>query len=147
MGRELRRVPMGFDYPMNMVWYGRYIDCISTCINGGDGRHCEQCKKMAEIKGIPASDCGCPDFDTYLEEPMKKLKELLAPPSGEGYQLWETTSEGSPVSPVFETLDELCEWCENNATTFADFKTSKEKWKEMLIADFVYHKHGNIIMS
>ena len=27
------------------------------------------------------------------------------PPIGEGFQLWETTSEGSPSSPVFETLE------------------------------------------
>lgn len=100
---------------------------------------------MAEIKGIPMTDYGCPDFDTYLAEPKKKLRELLAPPIGDGYQLWETTSEGSPVSPVFETLDELCEWCESNATTFADFKTTKEEWRKMLSEDCVCHKEGNII--
>lgn len=32
------------------------------------------------------------------------------PPTGEGYQLWETVSEGSPVSPVFATAQELAEW-------------------------------------
>lgn len=32
------------------------------------------------------------------------------PPEGEGYQLWETISEGAPVSPVFETPDELARW-------------------------------------
>lgn len=35
--------------------------------------------------------------------------EREEPPEGEGYQLWETTSEGSPISPVFETLEALCE--------------------------------------
>lgn len=32
------------------------------------------------------------------------------PPSGTGWQLWETTSEGSPVSPVFATGEELARW-------------------------------------
>ena len=32
------------------------------------------------------------------------------PPVGPGYQLWETTSEGSPMSPVFATLAELAAW-------------------------------------
>lgn len=32
------------------------------------------------------------------------------PPSGEGWQLWETVSEGSPVSPVFATAKELAKW-------------------------------------
>jgi hypothetical protein len=67
------------------------------------------------------------------------------PPEGEGYQLWETTSEGSPASPVFKTLDELCEWCETNATTFASYQTSKEEWKRMLQEDFVCHRVGNAV--
>lgn len=32
------------------------------------------------------------------------------PPFGEGYQLWETFSEGSPISPVFKTPEELADW-------------------------------------
>lgn len=67
------------------------------------------------------------------------------PPKGKGYQLWENCSEGSPISPIFKTLDELCEWAEDNATTFADFKTTKEKWKEMLSDDNVHHREGNLI--
>ena len=51
------------------------------------------------LKGIALTSYGCPDFEPFL-----------GPPKGEGFQLWETTTEGSPVSPVFETLDELCEW-------------------------------------
>jgi len=63
---------------------------------------------------------------------------------GDGFQLWSTTSEGSPISPVFESLDELCEWASENETTFALFKASKEEWKSMLENDFVFHKEGNI---
>lgn len=145
MGRELRRVPLDFDYPLHKVWYGAFIDSIATCVNIDDPRVCEQCKKMAAIKGIPFKKRGCPDFDTYLAEPMKQLEELLAPPSGNGYQLWETTTEGSPISPVFETLDDLCEWCEDNATTFASFKATKEEWRKMLSENCVCHKEGNVI--
>lgn len=32
------------------------------------------------------------------------------PPMGEGWQLWSTTTEGHPVSPVFATADELATW-------------------------------------
>ncbi len=56
----------------------------------------------------------------------------IEPPKGDGYQLWETTSEGSPTSPVFATLEALCEWCETNTTTFGSFKASKEEWLQML---------------
>lgn len=80
-----------------------------------------------------------------------KAKELhdgwepYDPPTGDGFQLWETTSEGSPKSPVFNTLDELCEWCEVNATVFGSVKATKEKWMEMLNDDFVHHKDGNMV--
>jgi hypothetical protein len=32
------------------------------------------------------------------------------PPTGEGWQFWETVSEGSPVSPVCATADDLITW-------------------------------------
>jgi len=61
------------------------------------------------------------------------------PPAGDGYQLWENTSEGSPTSPVFSTLDELCAWAAENATTFADFHASAADWKRMLSEGTVAH--------
>lgn len=32
------------------------------------------------------------------------------PPTGEGWQLWETVSEGSPISPVFDSPEGLARW-------------------------------------
>lgn len=62
------------------------------------------------------------------------------PPRGPGYQLWETTSEGSPVSPVFETLDALCAWCEVHATTSGEARATRDAWKQMLLRDNVHHR-------
>jgi hypothetical protein len=36
--------------------------------------------------------------------------ERTEPPTGEGWQLWETVSEGSPISPVFATAEDLAQW-------------------------------------
>lgn len=36
--------------------------------------------------------------------------EPYEPPEGEGWQVWETTTEGSPISPVFATREELIEF-------------------------------------
>lgn len=36
--------------------------------------------------------------------------EQTEPPTGDGWQLWETVTEGSPVSPVFPTADDLATW-------------------------------------
>ena len=62
LNREIKRVPLDFDHPLNKVWSG------------------------------------------YL------LTNIIEPPKGVGYQCWETTSEGSPISPVFKTPVELYNW-------------------------------------
>lgn len=116
MGRELRRVPLDFDYPLNTIWAG----------------YCNPFYWVEELK-----------LNDQIKEKYGDCFEWIEPPKGEGYQLWETTSEGSPVSPVFKTLGDLCEWAEKNATTFASVKTTKEEWKKMLSDGFVYHKQGN----
>lgn len=67
------------------------------------------------------------------------------PPTGEGFQLWEDTTEGSPQSPVFGTLEELCEWCAPNATTFGRNRATAEQWKFMLKENFVRHEEGNLV--
>jgi hypothetical protein len=41
--------------------------------------------------------------------------EPTDPPKGDGWQLWETVSEGSPMSPVFAKADELAEWMSDPA--------------------------------
>jgi hypothetical protein len=57
------------------------------------------------------------------------------PPEGEGWQLWETTSEGSPVSPVFATAEALADWCEPNATLFAGARSTRDEWLVMIRGD------------
>lgn len=117
-----------------------------------DGCNMYAClRARCEREGI-ASECSrCHGSGELWQSPeLKKLHEEwkeVEPPKGDGYQLWETTSEGSPVSPVFPSLDELCAWCAKHATTFARFKATKEDWRKMLDADCVCHQEGgNIFM-
>ncbi|WP_394831687.1 hypothetical protein LVJ94_34760 [Pendulispora rubella] len=66
---------------------------------------CEVCTGEGEL---------WPDDDT-----RKKAEawEPEPPPPGVGWQLWETVSEGSPISPVFATSNELVDWlCANGYT-------------------------------
>ena len=114
MGREIKRVPMDFDWPMDKIWSG-YL--MSRCVDS-----CEDCHKVAKIIGIPyIDDSSCPQFPDF------------GPPKGEGYQLWETTSEGSPMSPVFETPEELAEWLEfNKASSFAKMTCSYDEWLDFI---------------
>jgi hypothetical protein len=99
-------------------------------------------KARCKREGVPVS-CGCHDGKMWPSEKVRRQCERwkqTEPPVGDGFQLWETTSEGSPTSPVFATMEELCEWCADNATTFASFKASAIEWRRMLDADFVVHK-------
>lgn len=88
--------------------------------------------------------CKGENLDPAVKKASKAWKEY-EPPKGNGFQLWETTSEGSPISPVFSTLDELCAWAAENASTFADQKATAEQWKKMLDDGLVYHKSGNAV--
>jgi hypothetical protein len=69
--------------------------------------------------------------------------EPTDPPTGDGYQLWEDCSKGSPISPVFASLDELCAWATVNATTFDDHRATAEEWREMLDGGVVHARMGN----
>lgn len=62
-------------------------------------------------------------------------------------QLYENTSEGTPISPVFKSdeIEKLCEYAAENCSTFSDYKATKEEWQSMLDKDFVHHTQGNII--
>lgn len=54
------------------------------------------------------------------------------PPKGDGYQVWETVSEGSPISPVFATPQELA----NHMSTTrwgADQGSSPETWLKFIL--------------
>lgn len=57
----------------------------------------------------------CSDGQVWESEEMKKLHDAwkpVDPPLGSGYQLWSTTTEGHPVTPVFTSIDQLNEYCE-----------------------------------
>lgn len=107
-------------------------------------------KARMKREGLGDSKCKtCKGHGSYW--PNQKHKRLhgywrpYEPPKGKGYQLWTTTNEGAPISPVFATLEALCEWCADNATTFGSSKATKEEWQSMLDANFVYHQEGNNI--
>jgi hypothetical protein len=104
-----------------------------------------RCKR----EGVPEKCSFCEGSgERWPSLDLKKLHDDWKdqePPAGEGFQLWEDTTEGSPVSPVFETLDDLCAWAEENATTFGSNKATREDWRRMLDAGFVHHQDGNAI--
>lgn len=148
MGRELKRVALDFDYPLHEVWKGYAPDLEAFQKIEGIVK---QVPEILEYKGNICSECDarfsdCREQARYCVWYNDELRSLWhqEPPSGEGCQLWETTTEGSPISPVFETLEALCEWCAEHASVFANVKVSKEEWLRMLGDGNVYHTSNGI---
>lgn len=87
MGREVKRVPLDFDWPMEKIWEGYLRDNVQ----------CPDCK-ASELHST--NQCTTCHGDGMVCDPIE-------PPAGEGWQVWENVSEGSPVTPVFETSEKL----------------------------------------
>lgn len=83
MGREIRRVPLDYEYDIDKIWPGFAYKCDGCEFKPAEED--EECEKVDE----------CP--------------RRYDPPTGDGYQIWETVSEGSPASKVFATKEELIE--------------------------------------
>ena len=144
MGREIRRVPQGWEHPRQ--------ECKHSPWNGG----CEESKRSDGKCYRPVYDR---DFETAAtewlaenakwesgedsdrakweaEEGMRKFywEWTSTPPEREYYrpkwtdeertclQMYETVSEGSPVSPVFETADGLIDYLVNNGDFWDQYR-------------------------
>ena len=99
------------------------INC-SVCI----GNRCER-----EGQEKYCSECHGEGIIWPSKEDEKRYDEWegTEPPSGEAYQLWETVSEGSPVSPPFMTPEELAAWLRANDTSVTK-DTSFEEWVKFI---------------
>ena len=113
----------GFGHDAINAW----ICLKARCAREGIETECSMCKGDGDM--WPTAEIRAA-YDAW---------EMTEPPEGPGFQLWETTSEGSPTSPVFATIEALCEYAAQHCSTFGSFKASAERWREMLDADFVAH--------
>lgn len=78
-------------------------------------------KAIIEAAGLNPETWGrCPTCSGEGSTPTAELRaahEAWSPaevPVGEGWQLWQTVSEGGPVSPAFETGEALAWWMSQN---------------------------------
>jgi hypothetical protein len=114
MGREIRRVPPGWQHPRysngryKPLYDKTYADALAEWKR--DKKLWEQGKDPVQAKGN-APACfeewygGPPDIDYYRDE-------FDGEPTH--YQIYENVSEGTPVSPVFASLDEMKQWLMDN---------------------------------
>lgn len=67
----------------------------------------DRCKRL----GVSATCTACEGHGSVERYPGQRAEsdawESEDPPIGEGWQVWETVSEGSPITPVFASAEEL----------------------------------------
>ena len=91
----------------------------------------------AECKRLGASDtCATCEGEGCIwpsSEAKKAYEDWQSyePPAGEGFQIWETVSEGSPISPVFSTARDLA-WHMATTKWGNDPGTSFETWMKFI---------------
>lgn len=96
-------------------------------------------KARAKRLGITELECKFCQGDGTLwpDEKYRKLAEdfeSIDPPEGEGYQLWSTTTEGTPMSPVFATPGELAKWlADTGASSFGSSTCTYEQWLKFIM--------------
>lgn len=91
----------------------------AKCEREGHSDTCSTCDGQGGVEQYPGQR-----LDAEAWEPTE-------PPEGDGYQLWQTVSEGGPCSPVFATATELAEWLATNDTGILAGKSVAE-WLDIL---------------
>jgi hypothetical protein len=116
--REVRRIPRGWQHPKDAE--GRYEPLFERA-------YC--LRRLAELEpGEPGQVGAMPDVTGLATDET----EIMA---------YETTSEGTPISPAFPDTPEgrvaLVRYCAEHATTFGDFRADAEAWAGILFTDHV----------
>jgi len=121
MGREVKRVSMDFDWYEKTkddkgrakTWKGYILQIMTICPLCDGDRNRQDCPMFCDDDGY---------IDLWLE-----------PPKGEGWQMWENVSEGSPISPVVKTKEELARWLsENTRADDVNYGATYEQWLKMI---------------
>lgn len=86
-----------------------------------------ECKRLGIDSTCPHCAGNGVIWDSPEDEQAAEAWEPSDPPAGDGYQIWETVSEGSPISPVFATPEELAKHMAGKPWG-ADKGSSYEMW-------------------
>lgn len=123
MGREVRRVPADWEHPKYENW--ERGEGYKPLFDGDDyqSAHDEFIEKL-NAEGLQAAIDyfgGAPDENDYM--PRWKPEERTH------LMMYEDTSEGTPISPAFETPEELARWlADNGASSFGQSTATYEQW-------------------
>lgn len=137
MSREVRRVPAGWEHPRDAK--GRFVPLFGRDYATRAREWDEGAAKWAA--GLRSDFNGGWTPRTQDELGMSYAKWDGERPVPEDYMpawpeaerthlmMYESTSEGTPLSPAFETPEELARWCaDHGASAFGSQTASYEAW-------------------
>ena len=103
MAREIRRVAPDWEHPKDSDGYYKplYDETFASASQ-------EWQEGYAAWQIEPQADCPFEEWDGPAPDPEYYRPEWTREPSC--YQVYETVSEGTPVSPVFVSLNEMDTW-------------------------------------
>lgn len=140
MGREIRRVPANWDHPKQEGWYDGRLQPMY------DERFDDAASKWkAEFAKWESGER--PDYCSEDNKGLEYWEWETSPPERAYYrpwkdddatwfQVWETVSEGTPVTPPFETREGLIDYLATNGD-FWDQKRGDGAWDRAAAAKFV----------
>jgi hypothetical protein len=84
----------------------------SICSFGHDGINSyavikAKCKRLGVSETCPGCNGAGSTWDSPENKQLAKDWKMEEPPAGDGWQVWETVSEGSPITPVYDTAEKL----------------------------------------
>ena len=138
MGREIRRVPLDFqhpkyteeDSPRGRDWIGHFIplhnETYKTAIAEWIANHnlWEKGEYPKQKTGKYAKGCGSyAEYNGDAPEHAGYRPEYTGPATA--WCVYETVSEGTPVTPVFATAQELIDYLAEHGATFDDCAWSR----------------------
>ncbi len=164
--REVRRVPADWQHPKEWRWdhRGNRVERYKPLFPGEDYQRRvdewdEECAKWkagwrpdycttAEGRAMTYEQYSGqrPHRDDYMPDwPAERRTHLM---------MYEDTSEGTPISPAFETPEELARWlADNNASAFGSSTASYEAWLRVARGGWAcglivtQNKDGTVVMQ
>lgn len=134
MGREVRKVPPDWDHPKEWI-LGRYqfrpLHGSSYARSLADWEHNRALWAARTMPYVEPGDYENETFESYYGERPDPDDYMPDWPDSERthYQMYEDTSEGTPISPVFPTPEELARWLvDSKASAFAEMTADYESW-------------------
>lgn len=138
MGREIRRVPADWVHPEDDD--GRFIPLSDgfdkDLAEWNEGNDKWRAGLTSDYRGGWKSNAdsvadGCKSYADYAGGQPKSEEYMPDWPDEQRTHLmmYETTSEGTPISPAFETPEKLARWlADNGASAFAGRGATYEQW-------------------